>query len=577
MADSGATRVLGAGLLGLALGAAACAVPVPPSGGPADTTPPSLVASEPAGGTVRFSGDRVLLSFDEYVDERSVASSLTVTPAPARPPEVRYGGRSVEIRFREPLRDSTTYILALDSGFRDAHGAALRTPIQIAFSTGDVIDAGRLSGRVLDAETGRPAASANVFAYAPDPGVPPDSLPAEPVYRTQTDGEGRFRLDHLAERPFLVVAFRDANRNRRLDPGEPLAAPPVPWMTADSAGAEPDRPWILAARDAGPPGLRRTVARSSTRLELLFTEGVLPAGGGAARWSVADSAGSRQLRVRLADTHPDDPRTLVLRTEPMPAGWWEVRGDSAVSDSAGTVVASLRASFVAPAATDTSLVRFRGFDGDTLGGGPAGVRLLAPWASARVRWSDPAPADTLRSAIAVRDTSGRALTFWMRPDGGAAFRVSPDPAPAGEQPFDVSVRPLAAGEPDTTWTARFALAGPARLGELSGVALGGSPVVVELHPATARSEPVRRALADADGRFRFDRLPGGRRYRIRAFVDEDGDGAWSPGSPAPYASPEPLAWSDAAPPVRARWETEIPDTLRIGAPAVRVPPGDDGP
>jgi hypothetical protein len=201
--------------------------------------------------------------------------------------------------------------------------------------------------------------------------------------------------------------------------------------------------------------------------------------------------------------------------------------------------------------------------------------VLAPWAAVRVRYSDPVHADTLRPAIAVRDTSGGALAFSLLPDGGAAFRVSPDPAPG--LPFDVSARPLADDEPDTTWTARFALAGPARLGELSGIVLGGSPVVVELHPATARSEPVRRALADPDGRFRFDRLPGGRRYRIRAFVDEDGDGAWSPGSAAPYASPEPLAWSDAAPPVRARWETEIPDTLRIGAPAVRVPPGDDGP
>lgn len=562
MGANGEKRLLKVVLSSLALGLAACAVPVPPSGGPADTTPPALVSSTPASGSVRFSGDRIRIEFDEYVDERSTSSSIQVTPTPIRPPEIRYGGKSVEVRFREPLRDSTTYIITLDSGFRDAHGAALKAPIQIAFSTGDVIDSGRLSGRVLDADSGRPSASVDVFAYSLEPGVPLDSLPAEPSYRTQADAEGRFRLEHLASRPFLVVAVRDMNRNRKLDPNEAFAVPPVERLIADSSGREPDRRWLLARRDVTPPELRRTAARSSSRIEMLFSEGVLLADPG--RLSVEDSSGSRSMAVRLVASRPGDPRTLVLRTDPLSSGWWAIRGDSAIADSAGNVLKSFRGDFAASATADTARARIRGFEGDTLGTATINVRELAPWSAATIGLTDLLDPDSLRHAMAVTDTSGNSLEFELVSIGRGAFRVIP-----ATSPFDVVVRPPVS---DTVLTVRYAFAPPGRLGELSGVAVGGSPIVVELHPAAPRSEPVRRAVAGGDGRFVFDRLPGGRRYRIRAFVDEDGNGEWTPGNPAPWANPEPVTWLGTLPAVRARWETALPDTVRIGVPTGGVAP-----
>jgi len=545
----------------LLFGTGACAVPVPPTGGPADTTPPTLVSSEPASGTVRFAGDRVRLRFDEYVDQRSANASVQVTPEPARPPEVRYGGRSIELRFREPLRDSTTYIISLDTGFRDAHGAALKAPIQVAFSTGDVIDSGRLRGLVLDADTGRPAPSVDVFAYLADTPATTDSLPAEPAYRTQTDGEGRFRLEHLAERPFLVVAVRDANRNRTVDPVEAMAAPPVPTLTADSAGTPPDRPWLLSRRDATPPELRRVAARSDSRIEILFSEGirvVRPAG-----LRILDSLGSGAIPIRAAGFRPGDPRTLVIRTAPMKAARWTVRGESAVADSAGNFLEFLQREFASVRFPDTSRARFRGFEGDTLGGGTPGIRDLAPWAAAVIRLSDVAAADSVARSVSVADTSGRPVTFDIESVDGSGFRVA-----AGPSPFDVSIHPPLA---DSVIRATFEPAPATRLGEFSGIASGGAPVVVELVPPAGSAEPVHRVTADASGRFLFEGLPAGRRYRIRAFVDEDGDGAWTAGSPAPWTAAEPLAWLEQSPPVRARWETALPDTLRIGVPVPGVP------
>src|SRR5690606_13309166 len=103
-------------------------------------------------------------------------------------------------------------------------------------------------------------------------------------------------------------------------------------------------------------------------------------------------------------------------------------------------------------------------------------------------------------------------------------------------------------------------------GELTGTVVAADTtgaLVVELYPEppVGRAEP-RRVRADAAGRFAFRDLPAGT-YRLRAFVDRDGDLRWDGGRIAPYTPAEPLTWSTEAHRVRARWETALPDTVRI--------------
>ena len=62
----------------------------------------------------------------------------------------------------------------------------------------------------------------------------------------------------------------------------------------------------------------------------------------------------------------------------------------------------------------------------------------------------------------------------------------------------------------------------------------------------------------------FARLPQDS-YHIRTFLDVNGNGRWDGGQIAPYVAPELITWMEGEMQVRARWDTELADTLRLVA------------
>ncbi len=94
-----------------------------------------------------------------------------------------------------------------------------------SFSTGDHIDTLCIAGKVLNAEDKKPVEDAYVSLYAADRDNL-DSLPMTtvPNYITKTDKEGKFSLNGLADKKYLVFALKDANANLYFDlPNEEVA------------------------------------------------------------------------------------------------------------------------------------------------------------------------------------------------------------------------------------------------------------------------------------------------------------------------------------------------------------------
>ena len=188
-------------LLFALLALAGCATPGAPSGGPADTTPPTLVETAPADGATRVADRAVVLTFSERLDA-TAGQAVTVTPAADTAPEVRVRARQIEITLPE-LRDSTTYVVTVGTDLRDQQSVALREPITVAFATGDAIDAGRVAGVARDPATGAGAGGLAVWAYAlADTAATPDPRAVAPDYRTETGADGAFRLDYLRPGPY---------------------------------------------------------------------------------------------------------------------------------------------------------------------------------------------------------------------------------------------------------------------------------------------------------------------------------------------------------------------------------------
>ena len=551
------TRILslwavGAALLALAAG---CANPLPPTGGPEDRTPPRLVRATPDTNAVNVASGpastTVRLVFSEPLDPASVATSLSVTPDLDRAPDVELRRRREVVVRLGALRPNTTYVLAFDATLRDERAVPLAAPIVYAFSTGPRISRGVVAGRVVDAATGLPRADVEVLAYAGhDPAA--DTLPRRPTARTQTDASGAFRLGYLGPAPLYVVALDDRNRNRSPDDGEAFAVPPAPLLRPSDTSSDSSLTWTLALPDTARARAERARSFGPARHAVRFSRPVfvqdLPAGASEALrgWTVRDSSG-QTFPVRAVWRDATDARQVQFATDALAPRPLTVQPGEVV-DSLGRTARAAPLRFTPSAARDTLRARFLGFSDAVVDADRAG--RVRP----RVRFSrafDAAP------PVAVTDTLGQPQPFALAlADDGPAYDVTT------ALPAIVRVDARTLGS-DTTFAQRFEARSERTLGSLSGVVerpagATGALVVEAISEAGRRT----RALAAPDGTFAVARLPAGP-YRLSAFVDQNGDGRWTPGRLAPYRAPEPLLRLDAPQAVRARWDAALPDTLRF--------------
>ena len=202
---------------------AACAQVRAPQGGSKDTEPPKLLSAEPADGSIRFSGKKIVLHFDERVKLDRVRERLLVSPPLAKAPDVIVSGsKDVVISLNAPLVANTTYTFNIGEAVQDLSEGNPAEGLSYVVSTGNHVDSLALSGMVLDANTGLPVTDALVLLHdAKDTG---DVRTAPPAYFTRTDANGGFKLTHLRGGPMHLNALRDRNGNYRYDlPNEDIA------------------------------------------------------------------------------------------------------------------------------------------------------------------------------------------------------------------------------------------------------------------------------------------------------------------------------------------------------------------
>ncbi len=520
-----------------------CADPRPPTGGPRDETPPSIVSTEPPHESTEVSPDAIRLNFSEYVNEASFARALSIVPTPRGRLRFKWRKRSVTIRLPEQLRDSTTYVVTLSDEFRDWRGVRLKRPLSFAFATGPVIDQGHLRGRVVDHVKGLPVAGLSVLAY---PANAPKS--AEPAYQTQTDTEGQFAFSHVRESDFFVIGLRDMNRNLRADPGEQFAVPPMAKIraTLDTSSQYPD--WIYTTADSLGPAMERVRATASQLVEIRFSENVsLPDLSGES-WIVMDSLGNTPVKVY--SSYQTGKRMVYLVTDPLQEQTYGLLADPAIQDSTGNPIQPDTVYFAGTTAESREEPRFQGF----LPESDENPYRLSPWENPQIVFDSPVERTLLDSLLAVRDSTGAPVSFDVQTSSGTKYALMALDGPA--QIYHVAVK-----QPDSTYVRSFQRLGPRSLGSLSGfTSPSGDSVLVVLTGIDGQA--LATQVSNADRGFLFEGLPENS-YYLRVFIDRNQNGRWDGGLIDPYEAAESMTWVPEPVTVRPRWDTAIPDTLRI--------------
>lgn len=192
-----------------------CAVQQTPTGGPKDTIPPVLIRSVPAMNATGYKRDKITLTFDEYIRVEKIGEKLVLSPPQEQLPEFKTKGKGLEIKFFEPLDDSTTYTLYFADAIVDNNEGNKLENFEFAFATGVEIDSLRYEGKVVDAYSLEPKEGIFVMLYTSFE----DSIPIKkrPRYVTKTNKQGIFFLSNLRYANYKLFALADGNSNYRFD------------------------------------------------------------------------------------------------------------------------------------------------------------------------------------------------------------------------------------------------------------------------------------------------------------------------------------------------------------------------
>lgn len=194
---------------------------VGPQGGPKDTIPPIPLFSEPEIGALNFHGDRIEVTFNEYIQLDNVATNMLMSPPQQNQPEVKARGKKLIVQLKDTLHDSTTYTIDFGASVCDYREKVPLRGFSFFFSTGPEIDTLMHFGRVYEAETLNPVQGILVGIHK---NMDDTAFVRNPFLRiAKTDSAGGFRIGNIHPGKYRLYAVDDISRDYRLTIGEALA------------------------------------------------------------------------------------------------------------------------------------------------------------------------------------------------------------------------------------------------------------------------------------------------------------------------------------------------------------------
>jgi len=553
-------RTIAGQLFGFCALLAGCAGQVAPSGGPVDTTPPLIFRSTPDSNATRATPSYVELEFSEYVERRTVEEAVFVSPYLGKL-EFDWSGTEVTIRWPEQLRDNTTYVLTIGTDVADIRaGNRMAHAYTLAFSTGDSIDRGMISGRVFDEHP----EGVMIFAYNLNEMLPDTLNPTHtrPQYIMQTGRDGTFRLQNIALGKYRVIAVRDEYRNLMYD--REIDQYGVASEDPELSEARPafSNLWFrLSKEDTTRPFLAGVSAVDARHLLVRFSEPVDTLSFPRAVFSLADTVAGVPVTVvaqyqdmsnqALAHVEIADPLDSVKSYRLHVKGIVDRVGNPMDTSNASSLLSG-------PAPPDTlkPVPTVRG-----IADSARGVALDRPF---EVSFSRPVDLSRAMRGIVLKDSLYQIVPLNIQPRTPAEVLVIPAKTLQSNARYRLTVSLDSLRDSggayyhDSVLVLRFFTLDSRTLGSIEGElsdSTGSHAVIVSSKSTNLTPARIVESRLQRPGKFVIHQLPEGF-YSIEAFEDVNGDGQYNAGLPYPYKNSARFAVYPDTVKVRARWSVE---------------------
>ena len=248
-----------------------CAKQMPPPGGPVDTTPPEVMQIVPNHGATNVSTQaKIEVLFSEGMNRKVVESAIFISPWPSEEIYFRWRRKKLKIEFGDTLKENRTYVLTIGAKSSDLRNNQMKESFSMAFSTGEHIDEGQISGMVYS-QSGVEGTLVCAYLLADNTDVDPTKVLAD--YYTQCNQQGKYGLMYMAPGNYRMFAIRDRDANRKYTPGIDALG-----VTTSDVNLTDDEKFIqsinfqLTVEDTIPPMIKSVYSIDQSHIIVRFNE-----------------------------------------------------------------------------------------------------------------------------------------------------------------------------------------------------------------------------------------------------------------------------------------------------------------
>ena len=530
-----------------------CANIVKPTGGPKDSEGPEVDTVYPANKSLNFTGDKIVIHFNEFLKMGSYAQEVFISPIPQVRPDIYVKNKKLIIKFNEELLENTTYVITISTEVKDFNeGNKMDEPFVYAFSTGSVLDSMGFGGSVEDPWTGRPPQDMVLLLF-PEDSVPDDSIFGKtPLYVTQPNENGYYNFQFIRPGKYRVYGVQDVDKNFGYNQvTEKIALAKDPRVDlGDTTAVEPVKLFLFSPDDKAPE-YRSARWISDQQLRVTFSE------------KIKESYDEKEPEFYLSDTSGGN----VVEA----ADWQYVEGEEQ----------SIYL-FMPVARQDSQYYSLQIlYMMDSLGNLADTTARLRPDAisrnAAKKLFAEPKvdqqklniqlqanrrfALDQNDTLIQLLDSSKKVLPLTWTADL-FTLMIDPEEWPQKGIPHTLLVKPgmrfMDGTVSDSLFEFTLQFPDISNLSTLSGKIIPDSTspeerYVMLLLKKGKKKEIVRRVRDSIN--FKLTGLEPGK-YSIMFIGDRDGNGYWSPGSLHPYTLPELIYEDPKELDIKANWEFE---------------------
>lgn len=515
-----------------------CASIQSPEGGKKDSIPPRILSIQPPNQTVNFSGSQIIITFSEPIKVVTSDKTIHLMPEVKGETKLKIQNRKLILEFLEPLPKNVTYKISFGEVKDLTEGNVMDSVFNYAFSTGEILDSGKVVGKIINSYENKAEPGFFIGLYSRDSIKDFNFLLKEPKYYTFSNKLGMFDFTNLPCDSFYIFGFKDKNSNLKFDG----------FLEKAAISSEPEVKAVCSLDSVFSIPFYTTTIPYSGRviMDALFHSSSTISFGLCSGCSVGN------LQIIISDTL----KNYELEIDTFQ--WFSVPKNRIFISLKDTLPAEFQL-------TVKGVIDTFGISGDTvlslnkeIPEKSKGYKIFNPLKSTDpIYFLNDSPLrenKSLFEKISITDSIGNKINYSLE-SGPFLFRLIPD---LQESP-NSKILEVTTCFKDTI-SESITLPDVNGKGTISGKTINYQNVIIELLDASGKI--IEKSF---NQEFEFFEIEPGE-YKLRVILDKDNNKVWTQGSFTPYQLPEPVYFYPATLKLRPNWilegiNIEIPENL----------------